>query len=140
MSAHRSAGEPVLVSLPAIAFLALASEDDLIFLAGSDEGARARRYTWRADDGRVVDYWLGIDAITSVAGLCATLAEHPDAWLVVDEERIAATWAFGGPMAEVILGMTVGVYRAPGDALVRRVAPPDAQTVNAQQLCAARSP
>jgi hypothetical protein len=47
----------------------------------------------------VVDYWLGIDAIASTADLCAALAAHPDAWLVVDDDRVGAPWAFSEPMA-----------------------------------------
>jgi hypothetical protein len=99
VAAHRTPGEPVLVSLPPIAYLTLAGDDDLVFLAGRAEEIRTRRYSWRTAGGRVVDYWLGIDAIASTADLCAALAAHPDAWLVVDDDRVGAPWAFSEPMA-----------------------------------------
>lgn len=133
--AHHTSNAPIVVSLPAVAALELGPDAPLIFLAGSEEGVRAQRYTWQTPDGRTVDFWLGRDAIVSTQEFCALLAAHPDAWLVVDEQRIGAGWAYGGSMRRLILGLTYGTYRAPGGAVVRRVAPPEQQIPEVRKMC-----
>ncbi|GIW04697.1 MAG: hypothetical protein KatS3mg059_1317 [Thermomicrobiales bacterium] len=133
--AHRLPSEPVIVSLPAVARLELDDGATIVFLAGSEESVRTQRYTWRTSDGRMVDFWLGGEAIVSTREFCAALSKHPDAWLVVDEQRIGATWAYGGSMRRLILGLTYRTFRAPGGAVVRRVAPSDQQIPAVQQTC-----
>ena len=65
VAAHRRAGEPAVVALPAVAYLTLGEAAGLRFLAGPEERPRARRYTRPAADGRLIDYWIG-------SGWCST--------------------------------------------------------------------
>ncbi len=120
--AHRAPGEPVIAALPAVAYLALGKSDDLLFLAGPKDGSRAQRYIRPTAGGHLVDYWVGADAIVSPAQLRKTLVAHPDTWVVVDEERLGASWAYAGAMADAIRATTATVYEAPGGALVLRAA------------------
>lgn len=118
-------GEPVIVALPAVGYLALdaAARNDLLFLAGDDDRPRAERYTRWGEDGRLTDYWIGVDSIVTVDDLHRVLAEHPEAWIVVDEERLAAEWAYAGEISRYLTGSTAPVHEAAGGALVLRVAP-----------------
>jgi hypothetical protein len=135
-------GELVLVSMPSPAYLVLSDVDDLRYLAGPDDRppgqSRVERYTRLAPNGQRIDYWIGVGAIASTAELCETFINNPDAWLVLEDARhLNHGWAYGGDMAEVITGMTVETYRAPGGAVVRR-----AQEVSLsnhlRQLCGIR--
>lgn len=120
---HHEPGQPVIVALPAVGYLTLdaSSRPDLQFLAGDEDRPRAQRYTRRADDGRLVDYWVGVDSIVTADQLRRVLAEHPNAWIVVDEERLAADWAYAGEVGQLVTDTTEPVYEAPGGALVLRV-------------------
>ncbi len=126
---HRAPGEPVIAALPAVAYLALGNSDDLFFLAGPEDGPRAQRYTRRTASGLLVDYWVGVDAIVSPTELRRTLAAHPGAWVVVDEERLEASWAYAGAMTDAIRATTVTAYEAPGAALVLRADPVNREPV-----------
>jgi hypothetical protein len=127
---HRLPGELVIASLPPAPYLALGGDDELVFLAGSELTRRVERYTRLTADGRTVDYWIGVDAITSTAQLCQLLLSRPDAWLILDEDRLREDWAYGGEMEEVILRMTELVAVAPGGVLIyRRFVPPPGSTI-----------
>ena len=117
-------GQPVIVALPPVAWLSLDSRnhDDLSFLAGSQDQSRAERYTRWDEDGELVDYWVGVNAIVSSDDLRVMLLEHPEAWVVVDDERMGAYWAYEGPIEQVLRDMTVPVYEEPGGAMVLRPA------------------
>lgn len=132
---HRP-GEPILVALPPPAYLALGTRDDLVFVSSPLESARARRYTRRLDDGRYVDYWLGVDAIVSTEQLCAAFAAEPALWLIVDDERLGEDWAFRGPMGQAMVGMTTEAYHGTGGVSVRRLAPPAERDPAAEEICA----
>ena len=134
---RRLPGEKVLVALPPPAVLAFDSTDDLIFLSSPITRKRAQRYTRLTEDGGYVDYWAGVDSVVDTASLCQTLLNEPGLWLIVDESRLDATWAFRGSMATVIRGLTYIRYEADGGAMVRRLAPAPSRTVAAEQLCAA---
>ena len=134
---RRQPGAKVLVALPPPAFLAFNSTDDLIFLSSPIERKRAQRYTRLTEDGGYVDYWTGVDSVVDTASLCQTLFNEPGLWLIVDESRLNADWAFSGAMATVIRGLTYVRYEADGGAMVRRLAPAPSRTARAEQLCAA---
>jgi hypothetical protein len=97
--------------------------------------ARAQRYTRILDDGRYVDYWTGSDSVVDVAGLCNMLLTTPDMWLVLDDARLKADWAYEGPMAEVIRGMTYIQFSGDAGAQVRRVKPLPGRDPAAEQIC-----
>lgn len=115
-------GEPVIVALPAIADLALedSDRDDLYFLAGPQDKPRAQRYTRTTGDGDLIDYWVGVDSIVTVDQLRTLLLEYPDAWVVVDEQRLNADWAYAGVIQRVLNDMTYPVVRTSGGGLVLR--------------------
>jgi hypothetical protein len=134
---RRLAGEKVLVALPPPAYLAFGSTNDLIFLSSPIDRKRAQRYTRLTEDGGYVDYWTGVDSVVDTASLCQTLLNEPGLWLIVDESRLNADWAYKGAMATVIRGMTYVRYEVEGGAMVRRLSPPPSRTVEAEQICAA---
>jgi hypothetical protein len=137
VAARHKPGEAILAALPPPAFLAVGSTNDLIFLSSPQDRKRAQRYTRLTADGRYVDYWTGSDSVVDVAGLCNTLLTAPKIWVLVDDSRLTADWAFKGPMANVILGMTYVQFEAPGGAQVRRLEPIPARDPAAEAICAA---
>lgn len=123
---HHEPGQPVIVALPAVAYLALDGDDrdDLHFLAGPEDRPRAQRYTRRTERGDLIDYWAGVDSIVTATRLRQILEVHPGAWVVVDRQRLYADWApYAGPMTETLDAMTELEYAAPGGALVLRPGP-----------------
>jgi len=123
VNAHHEPGEPIVLALPAAGYLAIDphERDDLAYLAGSEDQPRSQRYTRVTPEGDLVDYWIGAPAITTTAGLRAYLEANPDAWIVIDEERLHADWAYRGKVEQVLAQMTVVEFRARGGALVLRV-------------------
>lgn len=130
-------GEKVLVALPPPAYLALGSTDDLIFLSSPIQRKRAQRYTRLTADGGYVDYWTGVDSVVDTASLCNTLLNEKGLWLIVDESRLNADWAFLGTMAAVIRGLTYVRHEVEGGAMVRRLSPPPSRDPAAEAICAA---
>lgn len=133
---HRP-GEAILTALPAPAFLSVGSTEDLIFLSSPLNRKRAQRYTRLTADGRYIDYWAGADTVVDIAGLCNTLLTAPNVWVLVDDSRLKADWAFKGTMAQVIVGMTYLQYEVEGGAQVRRLAPLPARDPAAEAVCSA---
>jgi hypothetical protein len=119
---HHDPGQPVIVALPPVAWLSLddSDHDDLYFLAGPQNQSRAQGYTRWTKSGDRVDYWVGVSAIVTSDDLKSILQEHPDAWVVVDEERMRANWAYGGAIEQLLLSMTEPVYKGPGGVMVLR--------------------
>lgn len=137
IAARHKTGEAILTALPAPAFLAVGSADDLIFLSSPLNRKRAQRYTRLTADGRYIDYWTGADSVVDVAGLCNTLLTAPNVWVLVDESRLKADWAYLGPMANVITGLTYLQFEVEGGAQVRRLAPLPARAPYAESICTA---
>jgi hypothetical protein len=137
VAARRLPGEPVLVAWPPPAYLALGSREDLIFVSGTLDRARARIYAQRAQNGEYLDYWIGVPSIVTTGQLCQKLLISPNLWLIVDRARLRADWAYEGEMADVMLGMTYNVDPdwVPGNAMVRRPAFAPDRDPQAEQLC-----
>lgn len=116
---HRP-GQPVVVALPPVAYLALGSESasDIYFLAGSEGTDRVRDYSRMTADGRRIDYWVGIDTIASAEGLRDLLLRYPDSLVVVDSYRLSVDWAYGGEIEQVIRDMRIPVFHGPGGVMV----------------------
>lgn len=121
VAAARQPGEAVLVALPAAAYVAFGSQDDIFFLAGTEGQPRVTRYTFVSDQGNAVDYWTGATAITSPDQLCRMIEDQPGAWIVVDETRLTAVWAYRGEMARMIENLTEQTGDAPGGVLILRL-------------------
>lgn len=119
---HHQSGEPVIVALPAIGYLAMdeAERDCLYFLAGEQNQSRARRYTRYAEDGRLIDYWIGASAMVDPDGLETFLRDNPDAWIVVDEHRLSEPWAYQGTVQDILLDSTSPVATTSGGGLILR--------------------
>jgi hypothetical protein len=137
VAARHKPGEAILAALPAPAFLAVDSTDDLIFLSSPLNRKRAQRYTRLTVDGRYLDYWTGSDSVVDVAGLCNTLLTAPKVWVVIDASRLEADWAYLGPMADVITGLTYVQYYDESGSQVRRLAPLPARDPFAESICSA---
>ena len=133
---RRQPGEKVIVALPPPAYMAFGSEEGLIFLSSPLDQKRAQRYTRLTEHGGYVDYWTGVDSIVDTASLCQALLNEPGVWVLVDDQRLDATWAYRGPMATVIRGLTYIRYYDEGGAMARRLAPPPSRAPGAEQICA----
>ncbi|MGI8643602.1 MAG: hypothetical protein ACR2LS_05745 [Thermomicrobiales bacterium] len=125
VAAGRQPGDPVIVALPAAAYLAIDDQTEIVFLAGTEGQARVTRYTFLTGTGSTVDYWTGSTAITSPGQLCQLVQDQPGAWIVVDENRLAAGWAYRGEMARTIDRLTRQAGEAPGGVVILRPLPGD---------------
>lgn len=121
---HREAGEIVVSAMTPPAYLAL-GRDNLVFLAGREGTARVASYTQRGADGRLIDYWVGVDAIGTVADVCSTFAQNPGGWVLIDTFRLRYEPAFADPVRTIIRDATDEVYRGGMDSLVLRIRPTD---------------
>jgi hypothetical protein len=131
------AGEPVLSSMTSVTYFSSIPQSDFLFLAGPQGADRTVRYSRVLPDGRTIDYWSGVPAITSTHELCALLQTNPKAWLVVDDERLSGGWAYRGAMQDVILGGTVVMHEEPETPSVYRVRPAGEWTPKATEACLA---
>lgn len=92
---HRDDNQIVILALPTSAYFFFDEEefDHLMFLAGPENGQRARRYIQPNSFGVNGDYWLGLNSIGATAQLCTTLLGHAgNALIVVDNGRLSAPW------------------------------------------------
>jgi len=106
VAAMRGPDDLVIAALTAPAYLEFGGSDNLMFMAGAEGTTRILRYTRLNEEGHNIDYWAGVDSIISTPQLCAVLTANPDAWIIVDENRLTEIWAFSGPMRETVLRMT----------------------------------
>lgn len=123
VAANHRAGEPIVVALPPVASLVLGDRAELRFLAGEAGSTRSERYTRRLADGRLIDYWIGMEALGSAADLCGLLAARPGAWLVADELRLTDGGWYGATISGIVAGATEEVFRSGDGAVVRRAVP-----------------
>jgi hypothetical protein len=115
VAVHRQPGELIISSGPPEAYLVLGSAPELRYLAGEEDSSRMVRTLREDDQGRIVDYWAGMEAIQTVEDLCAVLADDKRAWAVVDSGMTREAWRKVerrgkmkslGPMREVLEGAT----------------------------------
>ena len=135
---RHTSGQPIIVALPPIAHVSLdeGARNDLYFLAGPSDNARVARYTSVGDDGSLVDFWLGADAIGSTDRLCQILARSPDtSWIVADQGRLLRIYE--GNMGAVINGATQFVALGANGVEVRASVPMDQWAPSAVQACIA---
>ncbi len=120
--AHHKPGEPIVSALPAIAYLAVSpsDRDDIYFLAGEQNQSRARRYTRYTGEGQLIDYWVGAPAMVNPEKIRQFLRDNPNAWIVVDEDRLTEDWAYAGTVQQILLDETVPVATTNGGGLVLR--------------------
>ena len=131
-------GEALMTAMPPPVYFWIDSDQHpLYFLAGPAGSERAAQYTKHDDDGRLIDYWLGIDPITSDASLCAALERHAGAaWIVVDPARLDNPEMLGPRMKRIILGATEIRHRGANGVLVVWVTAPSAWSPDAAAICA----
>jgi len=122
---HHQPGEPVIVTLPPVGYLTMdePTRGDVVFLAGSEGFTRAERYTRIANDGRLIDYWIGADSIVATASLHQILESHPNAWVIADEGRLGGDWINEASIKDVLLDTTFPAYLSDGGAVVFRTLP-----------------
>ena len=137
VAAHHQPGEPVIVAWPPVAYLGLEDREDIIFVAGPADRARAQNFARINAEGEYVDFWTGSPTIISTGQLCLMMLTEQDFWLIIDGSRLKADWAYGGEMQEVIVGLTFHDrtgWRG-GLAMVRRLAPEADRDPAAMSLC-----
>jgi hypothetical protein len=137
VGSHHAAGEVVISALPPASAFWFDEDTPVYFLAGKEGSARASRYAKPLDDGSIGDYWLGAPLIDSTAALCDVLHMHAgNAWIIVDEGRMEASWAYSGEMAEVMLGSSVTRYRSRSrGTMALFVMPEDDWSRRATRIC-----
>lgn len=126
---HHQPGEPVIVTLPPVGYLSVdeTERDDVYFLAGSEGWTRADRYTRWAEDGRLIDYWIGADSIVSTRTLADILDDHPNAWIIADNGRLDHDWVNEEAITRVIRETMYPAHRSEGGAVVYRTTPAELQ-------------
>lgn len=122
---HHQPGEPVIVTLPPVGYLSVdeTARGDVHFLAGSEGWTRADRYTRWSEDGRLIDYWIGVDSIVSTRTLADILKEHPNAWVIADDGRLDHDWVNEEAINEVIRDSMFPAHISDGGAVVYRTTP-----------------
>ena len=140
VASHGGPGDLVITYLTPAPYLVFGGRENLAFLAGDRQTVRVARYTRQTDDGRTVDYWVGADSITSTAELCRVLLMNRGAWLIVDEQRMRGTWAYGGAIAETILRTTTLVAATPGGSLIFRGWTPSLEGSGPPPSCGGATP
>src|SRR5690606_38001212 len=107
-------------ALPAISYLALDEEDrdDLYFLAGQQDQDYSRRYTRYVEGQGLTDYWTGSTVLINPQSLSDMLIDYPDAWVIVDRERLSEEWAYQGDIANTLMEETTPVFMAEGGVVV----------------------
>jgi 4-amino-4-deoxy-L-arabinose transferase-like glycosyltransferase len=137
VSVRRQAGEPVIAAMTPPVWTSPLGTEGLWFLAGPEGSSRIARYARLRPDGSWGDYWVGVPAITSVGQFCTLAASSPGAWVIVDDERLAAHWAFQGAMARAITGSGSLELDAAGGERVYRVKPRAEWSSAAVEACTA---
>lgn len=117
---HHEPGQPIISALPAISYLALDEEDrdDLYFLAGQQDQDYSRRYTRYVEGQGLTDYWTGSPVLITPQSLSDMLIDYPDAWVIVDRERLSEEWAYQGDIANTLMEETTPVFMAEGGVVV----------------------
>ena len=135
VEARRAPGERVYTAMTTAAYLQMGA-DDLFFLPGAATSLRTRNYVRLNAEGTAVDYWIGVPAFSLLNDVCTELLTHPDAWVIVDDPRLWADWAFGEDLRVVIEGLTYLQTIGEGFVLVRRPAPIAGRDPAAERICA----
>jgi hypothetical protein len=137
VAAHHRPGQPIYVALPAPAYIAVGSKEDLVFVSGKLDDPLASVYALRTNKGGYVDYWVGAPAIVTTAQLCDALLLPQKYWLVVDGFRLGRDWAYEGEMAQVMMGLTSSVDPnwPKGIAMVRRAKSESSRDPAAMATC-----
>lgn len=114
------AGAPILTPMPAVSWWLLPDHrDQLVFLAGAEDSPRPGRYTHAGPDG-AEDFWLGKASIVSQQGFCEFSVEHPDAWILYDQQRLRSEDLFGGAMQTLLRRGVEVVAEGPGETRLGR--------------------
>lgn len=125
----------VFSALTPVVWVSARDAVDLRFLAGPENGIRAKRYVLPHASGPV-DWWAGVPAVGSIRTLCTQLAAAPGAYLIYDGERMALpNYGFAGGYANVIRGAARVVWQRPGAAIVAQVRLTHEWTNEAARLC-----
>lgn len=141
---HRQPGELIVSSAPPEAFMVLGSAPELRYLAGEEDSSRMARTLRETDDGRIVDYWAGMEAIQTLDDLCAILANDMRAWAVVedsmsrkDQRRLerGGREERPGPMRAVLEGATSEELVTSEGVLVLRALAPEEWEPPARRQC-----
>ena len=113
-------GALILTPMPAVTWWSLPQyRDRLVFLAGAEDSPRPGRYTHAGPDGPE-DFWLGGPSVVSRQGFCELSAEHPDAWILYDQQRLRSDDLFGGIMGSLLRQGTEVIASGPGDTRLAR--------------------
>jgi hypothetical protein len=146
VAAHRQPGELIVSHGPPEAYLVLGSAPELRYLAGEAGSTRMARTLRESDEGRIVDYWAGMEAIQTVDELCTILADDVRAWAVVEdgldrkaERRLGRGKEVQiGPMRVVLDGATREELATSEGVFVLRAISPDEWSTQAQRQCSRR--
>jgi len=109
--------------------------DDLFFLPGAATSIRVANYVRGDATGAPVDYWIGVPSVYLLNDVCVALTSNADAWLVLDDQRLWADWAFSPDLRTVIEGLTYVRFIGEGFVTVRRPVPIAGRDPVAERIC-----
>lgn len=132
---HRTPDQPVIGAVDQILYLTLGSTENVYFLAGQTGADRSTRYSYLRPDGSVVDFWLGVPALSGSRDLCSILYQSPGGWILVDQSRLNASWGFKGNMATIMLGSTVVPFYGSNKTYAMQIKHEADWSPSAQALC-----
>jgi hypothetical protein len=132
---HRQPGQAVISAVDQIVYVTMGTTDDVYFLAGQTGAARSIRYSYLQPDGSVLDFWLGVPALSGSPDLCRVIYQNPGGWILIDQSRLDAGWGFRGNMATIIKGATDIKFTGANDTYAMQVKHEADWSPSAQSLC-----
>jgi hypothetical protein len=136
VEAHHEPGQLVASAMTPAPYLAFDEDDqDLAFLSGNAYSDRTNRYV-RLQDGKEVDYWIGVESYYLLNDVCTMIAQNPKMFLIIDNSRLNNPNSFGDNLGTVIRGLMYVAYIGPGNVAVFRPAPAPGHQALAEHICA----
>jgi hypothetical protein len=132
---HQQPGQAVISAIDQVVYVTLGTTDNVYFLAGQTGAARSTRYSYIRPDGSVLDFWLGVPALSGSPDLCRVIYQNPGGWILVDQSRLNASWGFRGNMATIIVGATDVKFYGANNTYAMQIKHEANWSPQAQSLC-----
>jgi hypothetical protein len=132
---HHQPGQTIIAAVDQVTYVALGTTDGVYFLAGQTGAARSTRYSYVRPDGSVLDFWLGVPALSGSPDLCRVIYQSPGGWILIDQSRLNASWGFRGNMATIIEGATEIKFYGANDTYAMQVKHEADWSPRAKSLC-----
>lgn len=132
---RRESGEPVFSAMTPAPYLVFGNDDGLNFISGSPYSSRTKRYVRVNGQGESLDYWIGVPSVYLMNDLCHMIIDNPDAWIIIDINRLLSPNFMGGEWARMIIGMTYQPYWDESGMMVLRPVPAPGRAADSVKIC-----